>query len=217
MRRMSNNCGFTLIEAALAIALVGMALTATLQILQASKLSAAHTRDQKTARVLALKTLGEIESGLRWDELDEGALLSGSYAEDDYPAFYWELAVGDQQFSIQEDIDPYGPIDNWALRREQEEYLASNEDEGLTGEESAEPYEKIRIRVTYPKYSDMENELTLERWIRWDQVYRPEEGENGQEAAPTNDGEPNGSGAGGAGADGSGGGSGAAPDTGGPR
>ena len=217
MRRMSNNGGFTLIEAALAIALVGMALTATLQILQASKLSAAHTRDQKTSRVLALKTLGEIESGLRWDELDEGALLSGSYAEDDYPAFYWELAVGDQQFSIQEDIDPYGPIDNWALRREQEEYLASNEDEGLTGEESAEPYEKIRIRVTYPKYSDMENELTLERWIRWDQVYRPEEGEDGEEAAPTNDGEPNGSGAGGAGAGGSGGGSGAAPDAGGPR
>ncbi|MBV20673.1 MAG: hypothetical protein CMJ61_00725, partial [Planctomycetaceae bacterium] len=147
MPRTSNNTGFTLVEAALAIALVGMALTATLQILQASKLSAAHTRDQKTARVLALKTLGEIESGLRWDELDEGALLSGSYAEDDYPAFYWELAVGDQQFSIQEDVDdPYGPIDNWALRRERDEYLEANEDEDLGGEESVEPYEKIRIR-----------------------------------------------------------------------
>jgi hypothetical protein len=213
MRRVSNNGGFTLIEAALAIALVGMALTATLQILQASKLSAAHTRDQKTARVLALKTLGEIESGLRWDELDEGALLSGSYAEDDYPAFYWELAVGEQQFSIQEDIDPYGPIDNWALRREQEEYLAANEDEDLTDEESAEPYEKIRIRVTYPKYSDMENELTLERWVPWDQVYRPEEGEDGDEAAPANDDGPDGGGAGDTGA----GGSGAAPEAGGPR
>jgi|ETNmetMinimDraft_15_1059895.scaffolds.fasta_scaffold11287_4 type II secretory pathway pseudopilin PulG len=213
MPRTSNNNGFTLVEAALAIALVGMALTATLQILQASKLSAAHTRDQKTARVLALKTLGEIESGLRWDELDEGALLSGSYAEDDYPAFYWELAVGDQQFSIQEDVDdPYGPIDNWALRRERDEYLEANEDEDLGGEESAEPYEKIRIRVTYPKYSDLENELTLERWVRWDQVYRPEEGEDGEEAAPA---DAQGQDGGGAGA--GGGGSGAAPETGGPR
>ena len=213
MPRTSNNTGFTLVEAALAIALVGMALTATLQILQASKLSAAHTRDQKTARVLALKTLGEIESGLRWDELDEGALLSGSYAEDDYPAFYWELAVGDQQFSIQEDVDdPYGPIDNWALRRERDEYLEANEDEDLGGEESVEPYEKIRIRVTYPKYSDLENELTLERWVRWDQVYRPEEGEDGEEAAPA---DAQGQDGGGAGA--GGGGSGAAPETGGPR
>jgi hypothetical protein len=206
MRRVSNNRGFTLVEAALAIALVGMALTATLHILQASKLSAAHTRDQKTARVLALKTLGEIESGLRWDELDEGALLSGSYAEDDYPAFYWELAVGDQQFSIQEDVDPYGPIDNWALRRERDEYLAANEDEDIGGEESAEPYEKIRIRVTYPKYSNLENELTLERWIRWDQVYRPEENEDGEEAAPAGAEGPNGNG-----------GAGASPNAGGPR
>lgn len=210
MRRVSNNRGFTLVEAALAIALVGMALTATLQILQASKLSAAHTRDQKTARVLALKTLGEIESGLRWDELDEGALLSGSYAEDDYPAFYWELAVGDQQFSIQEDVDPYGPIDNWALRRERDEYLEASEDEDLGGEESAEPYEKIRIRVTYPKYSDLENELTLERWIRWDQVYRPEEGEDGEEAGPADAEGPNGNG-------GAGGGGGASPEAGVPR
>ena len=214
MRRVSNNRGFTLVEAALAIALVGMALTATLQILQASKLSAAHTRDQKTARVLALKTLGEIESGLRWDELDEGALLSGSYAEDDYPAFYWELAVGDQQFSIQEDTDPYGPIDNWALRRERDEYLAANEDDDLLEGESAEPYEKIRIRVTYPKYSNFKNELTLERWIRWDQVYRPAEGDDGEESAPAEPEEPDGSGGAGGG---SGGGSGAAPETGGPR
>ncbi|HIF40989.1 MAG TPA: type II secretion system protein [Planctomycetes bacterium] len=211
MRCTSNKRGFTLVEAALAIALVGMALTATLQILQASKLSAAHTRDQKTARVLALKTLGEIESGIRWDELDEGALLSGSYAEDDYPAFYWELAVGDQQFSIQEDVDPYGPIDNWALRRERDEYLEANEDEDLGGEESAKPYEKIRIRVTYPKYSDLENELTLERWIRWDQVYRPEEGEDGEEAAPADAGGPDGNGGGGAG------GAGASPIAGEPR
>jgi hypothetical protein len=210
MRRVSNKRGFTLVEAALAIALVGMALTATLHILQASKLSAAHTRDQKTARVLALKTLGEIESGLRWDELDEGALLSGSYAEDDYPAFYWELAVGDQQFSIQEDVDPYGPIDNWALRRERDEYLAANEDEDIGGEVSAEPYEKIRIRVTYPKYSNLENELTLERWIRWDQVYRPEENEDGEEAAPAGAEGPNGNG-------GAGGGAGASPEPGGPR
>ncbi len=174
-----HNQGFTLVEAALAIALVGMALTATLHILQASKLSAAHTRDQKTARVLALKTLGEIESGLRWDELEEGAFLSGTYAEDDYPGFEWELAIGDQSFSEQEEYDPNAPFDNWEWKRDRE----AEEESSYTGDDSEEnenhePYEKVRIRVTYPKYGDMNHELTLERWMPWDQVYRPEESED---------------------------------------
>ena len=64
----------------------------------------------------------------------------------------------------------------------------------------------------FAKYSDLENELTLERWVRWDQVYRPEEGEDGEEAAPA---DAQGQDGGGAGA--GGGGSGAAPETGGPR
>ena len=210
MMRAPDNHGFTLVEAALAIALVGMALTATLQTLQASKLTAAHTRDQKTARVLALKTLGEIESGLRWDELDEGALLSGSYAEDDYPGFYWELAVGDQQFSLQDDRDSDAPFDNWAWKREQEEQNEVYADEEFEDSGSHEPYEKIRIRVTYPKYSDLENELTLERWIPWDQVYRPEEGEDGEVPDSGASGVPGGAGAG------AGGGAGP-PATGAPR
>ncbi len=194
MRTAKPQSGFTLVEAALAIALVGMALTATLQILQASKLSAAHTRDQKTARVLALKTLGEIATGLYWDELDQGAMLSGSYAEEDYPAFHWELAIGDQSFSDTEPSDADAPFDNWAWRREQEMEASLGQGDEFEQEDQHEPFEKIRIRVIYPKYANLTNELKLEYWLPWDQVYRPLEDD---ESAGSPSGGPGGSDAGG--------------------
>ena len=39
------------------------------------------------------------------------------------------------------------------------------------GEEAVEAFEKIKIRVTFPKYGDQRNEIELERWIPWEQVY----------------------------------------------
>ncbi len=65
-----SRSGFTLAEAVITIALVGLTLSSTLQILHGSKFTAAHTRDSKIARDLALKTLGQIESGFWWDDIE---------------------------------------------------------------------------------------------------------------------------------------------------
>ena len=53
-RRSDSRAGFTLAEAAVTIALVAVTLTILLQSLEGSKMMAAHTRDQKIARELAL-------------------------------------------------------------------------------------------------------------------------------------------------------------------
>ena len=44
-------------------------------------------------------------------------------------------------------------------------------------EDAEEPYEKVRIRVSFPVLSEYSNQLELERWIPWDQVYGEEEDE----------------------------------------
>ncbi len=169
-----QRAGFTLIEAAITIALVGLVLSTTLQILEGSKLSAAHTSDQKAARSLALMTLGEIESGQMWDELQEEGVLSGSYAEVDYEGFFWELAVGEQTFSDMDEQDPDAPFDNWAYRRQLDEEREYESELSEEEEEETEPFQKVRVRVIFPKYGELNNELTLERWIPWSQVYEPE-------------------------------------------
>ncbi|MDA1266389.1 MAG: hypothetical protein O2816_15020, partial [Planctomycetota bacterium] len=92
-----TNAGFTLAEAAVTIALVAVTLTVLLQSLEGSKLLAAHTRDQKIAKELALAHLAEIEAGLWQDELE--FTRSGSYAEQGHGTFWWELAIGDESFT----------------------------------------------------------------------------------------------------------------------
>ena len=48
------------------------------------------------------------------------------------------------------------------------------EEEEEEEEEDEEPYEKVRIRITFPLLSEYSNQLELERWIPWDQVYEDE-------------------------------------------
>ena len=175
-----SRAGFTLAEAAITIALVALTLSTVLQILQGSKFTTAHTRDLRRARDLALTTLAEIESGLWWDIID--STRSGNYVAQELPYFYFELAVGEEGFYEDEDLDESGrPFDNWAYKRDLElEDYDSEEDE-----EATEPFEKIRIRVTFPKYGELPNELILERWIPWEQVYgEPEEEEGAADDEP---------------------------------
>ncbi len=186
----TSRSGFTLAEAVITIALVGLTLSSTVQILHGSKFTAAYTRDSKIARDLALKTLGQIESGFWWDDIE--LTRTGTYAEDGYEAFYWELALGDEIFSDYEEEDEYDrPFDNWKYREQQrlddEDYDEDEEDE------QTEPFEKVRIKVVFPRYGEFGNELILERWIPWEQVYGvDEEEEEGQ-----GQGQDSGSGAGG--------------------
>ena len=51
----------------------------------------------------------------------------------------------------------------------------------LDDEDAAEPYERVSIRVTFPKLGEQKNEITLERWIPWEQVYGEDPEEQGAE------------------------------------
>lgn len=163
--------GFTLVEVAVTVLIVGISLTLALQTLNGATLRAGHTRNMKTARELGLYTLGQIESGLTWDYIDDG--LAGSYSELDYPNFYYEVALGDESFIDAETDDRQRPFDNRAYQRELERQRDDYDEEA---EEAAkQPYEKVRIKVTFPTFREYENHLTLERWIPWEQVYGPDE------------------------------------------
>lgn len=172
--------GFTLAEVVVTIAVVAIALTLAFQSLNVSKLTAAHTRNSKLARELALYTLGQIEAGLLWEEIETGR--TGVY--EDYPFYSYELALGDETFI---EVDPdEGPFDSWAYREEQRR-LADDYDEEAE-EEEAQPYEEVRVKVTYPEIRDFPHEVILERWIPWVQVYGEEDEIDGDESLPGGDG-----------------------------
>jgi type II secretory pathway pseudopilin PulG len=174
----SGTQAFTLAEVAVTIVIVGIALVLSMQGLNGSKLQAAQTRNYKLARELGTVTLGEVGAGMWAAEVSDG--LMGSYAEQGYPEFSYELVVGDDQLSDESNYESQR-FDSWAPDRDEED-----EEE----EETSQPYEKVRIRVIFPKVQEYENTLTLEQWFPWDQVYGSSEeqekaGIQGQAKSPT--------------------------------
>ena len=168
--------GFTLVEVALTILIVGLGLVLILQGLNKVKMTAAHTANLKQARELGLLTLGRIEAGYYTDDLYD---IPASYAEDGRPDFYLEVLLGDESF-IESDTE--GRFDYWADQRERELERRDREnrlddDPVESDEEVREPYERVQIKITFPKIQEYKNELILERWIPWDQVYGPPEDE----------------------------------------
>ncbi|MEZ6013624.1 MAG: prepilin-type N-terminal cleavage/methylation domain-containing protein [Planctomycetota bacterium] len=172
-RRGLGREGFTLAEAAVTIAIVAIVLTMILQALEVAKITAAHTMYMKAARELGSTMLGEIEAGRWQDELDSG--MSGSFADKDQPDYYWDLALGDESFPdrVNEDQDDrYKPFDNYRAR---DEWRADNSDPDEDEEE--QPFEKIKLRVRFPKIRQLSDEIVLERWVRWAQIYGKDEEE----------------------------------------
>lgn len=172
-----RRAGFTLAEVAVTLVIVGIGLVAVLQGLHTAKLSAAYTHYRKVARDLALVTLGELESGLYWEELDgEGEeLLTGTYAEQGWEDWHYEIALGDQEFREDYDEQNGAYHDSWLAEEERQRRLEDREDE--EDEESVvEPFEKVRIKVTFPKLGERPDSIELERWIPWEQVYGAPEG-----------------------------------------
>lgn len=186
--------GFTLAEAAVTIAIVAVVLTVMLQGLEGAKFSAAHNRARKTAYELGTEMMGLISAGLWQEEIESG--LTGSFAEQDEPDFYWELALGEDALEERVDDGEDRPFDNFQARREWEE----SQDDDEEDEENTEPFEKVKLRVSYPKFSDFPDELTLELWVPWDQVYGPSEEELAGELDPNALGAGGGSGGGAGGA-----------------
>lgn len=169
--------GFTLAEVAVTIAIVALGLLWVIDGLQRAKMAAAHTNNRKIATELALLTLGQIEAGLFWDEIDD--TMSGTYAEEGYEAFYWDVALGDESFLDYEPDDPTLPHDAFRYKREQEE----EDDDYDEDEEAAQPYEKVKIRITFPKLTDQKAEVVFERWMPWELVYGPDEEAGGESDA----------------------------------
>jgi hypothetical protein len=163
--------GFTLAEAAITIAVVGIALSYTMKSLNNATFTAAQTRNVRLARELGMMTLGEISAGVWWDDIE--MTRTGSYAGQDHADYYFEIALGDEQFSESADDGTERPFDNWAYREEQRRE-AEDYDEDAESEE-VQPYEKVRIKIQFPKLLEFEHEITLERWIPWAQVYGPDD------------------------------------------
>lgn len=181
----SAQAGFTLAEAAITIAIVGLTLAYTMQALQSAQITAAHSRNVKIARELGMLTLSEIATGRWWDDIDTER--GGTYAEQEYPEYYYELAIGDESFPDDDSHnDYYDGIkhDTWRYREEQ----AFNNGDFEEDEEVALAFEKIQVQVTFPQLDELlENRITLERWIPWEQVYGVDEaleaGTSGDESA----------------------------------
>ena len=55
--------------------------------------------------------------------------------------------------------------------REEEDRRLSDEDD----EEIVEAFEKVKLRVTFPRTKQFRNDLVLESWMEWDQVYGSDE------------------------------------------
>ncbi|MFT5197486.1 MAG: type II secretory pathway pseudopilin PulG [Planctomycetota bacterium] len=165
--------GFTLAEAAITIALVGLTITYTLRALTAAQTTAAHTHEVKLAREMALRTLGEVATGLFL--VDGNEVLTGTYDEEVAPYMAYEVAFGDAVLSTRSQdrnsSDYDKPFDNWRSREEYRQETDTEDD--LAGDH--EPFEKIVIRVSFPKHSDLPDFIELESWIPWEQVYGPDE------------------------------------------
>lgn len=182
MRRAPHGAraGFTLAEVAVTLLIVSIGLVLVLQGLSTAKVSAAETHFRKVARELALLTLGRVEAGLFWEELDgDGTTLTGTYAEEGYEDFHYELVFGEEDFSQSSERSGRESSyhDSWEYERERERERREREnDNGDDEDQTEEPFEKVRIRVSYPRLTERESTLTLERWMPWQQVYGGEDG-----------------------------------------
>ncbi len=171
MKTRARESGFTLAEVAVTIVIVGTMLIYLLQGLNGTKLLAAHTRNTKLARELALVKLGQIGSGIFQEDIDRG--LNGSFADEGYPDFTFEVVVGDEAFRDKQNttstrFDSWNPPDRDTT---QQDSTKSKDEE----DKVEEPFEKVKIRLTFPKIQEFSNELILEQWFPWEQVYGKKE------------------------------------------
>lgn len=174
-----QQAGFTLAEVAVTLVIVGVGLVYVLQGLNTAKITALHTYQKKVAREMAVLTLGQVESGLFWEEIiDTGDHLTGTYHDEGYEDYSWEVVFGATEefaFRVDSDYEERDRYDAFADRRErelEEDRWGDNEDEEGDPAENPEPYEIVRIRITLETRDGRVRELmTLERYIPWVQVY----------------------------------------------
>ncbi|TAJ24295.1 MAG: prepilin-type N-terminal cleavage/methylation domain-containing protein [Planctomycetota bacterium] len=160
--------GFTLAEVAVTVVIVGAALTLCMQALNTAKITAVQTRNLKLARELGLFKLGELESGIYFEDIDADSTLADTFAEQGHPEFSWEIALGDDAFA---EADPNAPFNSWSAKFEKDK----EKQEEAGAEEAEQPYERVKVRVKFRQIASFKDEVVLERWIPWKQVHKTEE------------------------------------------
>lgn len=167
--------GFTLVEVAVTLIIVGITLLWVLEGMNRAKMTAAQTHNSKLAAELALQTLAEIESGLYWEDIDQQLGLMGNYAEEGYEAFAYEVVLGDETFTdASEEEEGTLPHDAFDEKLRKKEEAEREKDDSEEEDEVEEVYERVKIKVTFPKTTEETPEVILERWIPWIQVYGQE-------------------------------------------
>lgn len=167
MSTRARAAGFTLAEVAVTIVIVGVMLIYLLQGLSGTKLLAAQTRNNKLSRELALAKLGQVGSGLFQEDIDKG--LMGTFADEGYPDFSYEIVVGDENFLEDGEDIRDDRFDSW--NQPSFDDPKPNDPNDPNDEPVEKPFEKVRIRVVSPKIQEFSNRLTLEQWFPWVQVY----------------------------------------------
>jgi prepilin-type N-terminal cleavage/methylation domain-containing protein len=179
--------GFTLAEVAVTIVIVGIGMLLVLEGLNMAKMSALQTKNLKLSRELALLTLGQISAGLFQDEIQNG--LHGTYAQEGFPDFTFEVAVGDVALTSEgsrsagdNSFDSWNrPVDTSRTtttdQQQQQDDASKKDPKDITDQ----PYEKVKIKVGFPairiEKEELKHELVLEEWIPWKQVYGSNEAE----------------------------------------
>jgi hypothetical protein len=66
-------------------------------------------------------------------------------------------------------------LEHDSLRAREPRAERQREENDEDEEDIEEVYEKVRIRVVFPQFTELEAQVVLERWIPWEQVYGPSE------------------------------------------
>ena len=188
--------GFTLAEVAVTIVIVGIGMLLVLEGLNMAKMSALQTKNLKLSRELALLTLGQISAGLFQEEIQNG--LHGTYAQEGFPDFTYEVAVGDVALTASEGSRGANDtsFDSWN-RPVTTSTSTTNTTDSQKDDQSKkdpkditdQPYEKVKIKVGFPtiriEKEELKHELVLEEWIPWKQVYGSNEAETADQKKGT--------------------------------
>jgi hypothetical protein len=140
----------------------------------------------RLARELALLTLGQIESGLFEEDL-ENERIDGNYSEEGHPDFFFEAVIGDENF--RPDENDQQAFDNWRHEQALKERELSNKQKEEE-EEAEQPYEKVQIKVTFPEIQELESEYVLEKWVPWAVIHPPDENDKDAAGDATGDAAP---------------------------
>ena len=124
-------------------------------------------------------------SGLFQEEIQNG--VHGTYAQEGFLDFTFDVAVGDVALPVTAGSrgGNDNTFDSWARPVDSRTDTTQDKDKSAKDpkEVTDQPYEKVKIKVTFPtlriEKEEQKHELVLEQWIPWKQVYGSNELDSG--------------------------------------